>query len=98
MESVSFGDSNTNCGNMSNISTNFNAFYLPDEDTRIMRWLSPLEPSIRHQGIRTDRFEGLGEWLLETSEFREWGGSESGADKAVLFCSGSPGVGKTFLR
>jgi len=98
MQSVSFGDSNTNCGNISNTSTNFNTFYLSDEDARIMRWLSPLEPSIRHQGIRTDRFEGVGEWLLETSEFQEWRGSESGVDNAVLFCSGSPGVGKTYLR
>jgi hypothetical protein len=39
-----------------------------------MRWLSPLEPNNRHQGVRTDRFDGVGDWLLETSEFREWRG------------------------
>ena len=37
------------------------------------------------------------DWLLETGESREWRGSENGADKAVLFCSGNPVVGKTYL-
>ena len=63
-----------------------------------MRWLSPLEPNDRHHGVRTDRFEGVGDWVLETSEFRQWRDSEGGADKGVLFCSGHPGVGKTYLR
>jgi len=59
---------------------------------------SPLEPNTRHQGVRTNRFDGVGDWLLETSEFREWKGGDGGADKAALFCSGNPGVGKTYLR
>jgi len=92
--SVSLGDGNANCGN---INGSFNT-YMPDEDARIMRWLSPLEPNERHQDVRTDRFDGIGHWLLETSEFREWRGSEGGADSVVLFCSGNPGVGKTYLR
>src|ERR1700761_1827548 len=94
MQSVTFGDGNANCGN---ISGSFNT-YISDEDAQIMRWLSPLEPNKRHQGVRMDRFDGIGDWLLETREFREWRGSEGGADKAVLFCSGNPGVGKTYLR
>jgi len=71
---------------------------MSDDDVRIMRWLSPLEPNIRHQGVRTERFDSIGDWFLETREFREWRDSEGGADKAVLFCSGNPGVGKTYLR
>ena len=63
-----------------------------------MRWLSPLEPNNRHQGVRTDQFDGVGDWFLETREFREWRSSEVGAEKAILFCSGNPGVGKTYLR
>ena len=63
-----------------------------------MRWLSPLEPGNRHDGVRTSRLAGVGNWLLETSKFREWRGGEGGCDKAVLFCSGNPGVGKTYLR
>ena len=63
-----------------------------------MRWLCPLEPGNRHDSVRINRFEGVGNWVLETSEFREWRGGEGGVDKAVLFCSGDPGVGKTYLR
>jgi len=92
--SITFGDGNANCGN---ISGSFNT-YMSNEDERIMRWLSPLEPKNRHQGVRTDRLDGVGDWFLETSAFREWRAGEGGADKAVLFCSGNPGVGKTYLR
>ena len=90
------GDSNTNCGNI--IGSFNNIIYKSHEDAQILRWLSPLEPNNRHQGVRTDRLDGVGDWFLEASEFREWRGNEGGADKAVLFCSGNPGVGKTYLR
>jgi len=92
---VNIGDGNVSSGN---VIGSFNSIYMSDEDSRIMRWLSPLEPNSRHQGVRTDRFEGVGDWFLETREFREWSGSPDGADKAVLFCSGNPGAGKTHLR
>ena len=94
--SVSIGDSNIHSGN---ITGSFNTtFYGTDEDKQIMRWLSPLEPNNRHRDVRSERFDGGGDWFLETSEFREWRGSGGRADKAVLFCSGNPGVGKTYLR
>jgi len=94
--SVNMGDGNVDSGNI--IGSFNNNFYKYDEDARILRWLSPLEPNDRHQGVRIDRFDGVGDWFLETSEFQGWRGSEGGADKAVLFCSGNPGVGKTYLR
>ena len=94
-QSMRFGDNNANCGI---ISGSYNTTSCQsDGGEQIMRWLSPLEPENRHHSVRSDRFEGIGGWLLETSEFRQWR-CESGADKAVLFCSGDPGVGKTYLR
>ena len=96
MLSVSLGDGNVNSGNI--IGSFNNTFYTSNEDAEIMQWLSPLEPSNRHQSVRTDRFDGIGDWLLGTSEFREWRWSDGRADKAVLFCLGNPGVGKTYLR
>jgi len=95
-KSITFGDNNANCNNTigSYNTTNYNS----DEDAKIMGWLSPLEPDNRHHGVRTNRFEGVGNWLLETREWREWRGGQGGADEAVLFCSGDPGVGKTHLR
>ena len=70
-----------------------------DENPEIMQWLSPLDPRGRHQDVRTDRLDGVGNWLLETNEFREWSvGRKGEANKAILFCHGDPGVGKTYLR
>ncbi|RPA88559.1 hypothetical protein L873DRAFT_1824341 [Choiromyces venosus 120613-1] len=52
----------------------------------LMLWISPLEPQNRHQGMCTERFDGVGDWLLEMKEFREWTpSSDGGTDEAVLF-------------
>jgi len=77
-----------------------NNFTITDERLQILTWLSPLEPNLRHQDIRDGRVENVGEWLLQTEEFRGWyGGSGGGeSDNAVLFCYGDPGVGKTYIR
>ena len=95
--SLKFGDGSINCGNITG-SFNNTAIYKRDEDAQVMRWLSPLEPGGRHDSVRTKRFSGVGNWILETGEFREWRGGEGGAGKVILFCSGDPGVGKTYLR
>jgi len=96
IQSVNFGDNNTNCNNT--IGSYNTTVYQSDEDARIMHWLSPLETGNRHHGVRTSRFDGIGNWLFETREWREWRGGEGGAGGAVLFCSGDPGVGKTYVR
>jgi len=38
------------------------------------------------------------EWFLQTDEFLRWRDGEGESGKATLFCSGNPGVGKTFIR
>jgi len=72
---------------------------ITESRSQLLTWLSPLEPSLRHQDIRERRVGGVGEWLLQTEEFRSWcagsGGDES--DGPVLFCYGDPGVGKTYI-
>ena len=94
----SVNSGNVNCGNVTNSHNNIVNLnqVIADENPEIMRWLSPIDPRRRHQDVRTDRFDTVGSWFLETSEFREWQSGE--ADRAVLFCYGNPGVGKTFLR
>ena len=90
---------NTDCFN------NINSFndvinintVISDEDNQIQGWLSPLKPHQRHQDVRSERLDGVGDWILETSEFRKWSKGEDGSIERVLFCSGGPGVGKTFL-
>ena len=85
---------NTNSFNVSNYSTT------TDDRPQILTWLSPLEPRLRHRDIQESRVEKVGEWVLETEEFKSWYTSSggSGSDNAVLFCYGGPGVGKTFIR
>ena len=50
------------------------------------------------QGVRTSRLDGIGNWTLETNEFRKWSGKENGSVEPVLFSYENPGVGKTYLR
>jgi len=81
-------------------NNNFSNFVtgLDDEGRQILQWLSPLEPQKRHQDVRAKRFEGVGNWVLETSNFRKWRDAEDGSVDQVLFCHGGPGVGKTYVR
>ena len=77
-----------------------NNFTLVGDRSEILAWLSPLDPKLRHQDIQSRRVENVGEWLLQTGEFKSWyAGSEGGeCDNPVLFCYGDPGVGKTYIR
>jgi len=89
--------------NSFNVSTNHNNILnfiteIDTEEHQILQWLSPLEPQRRHQGVRADRLDGIGNWVLGTIRFQEWRDREHDCVKPVLFCCGSPGVGKTYLR
>ena len=77
-----------------------NNYVVSDDRSQLLTWLSPLDPRLRHRDIQGRRIDSVGEWLLQTEEFRTWyeGREEGQGDKAVLFCYGGPGVGKTFIR
>jgi len=99
--SRSFTD-NINSFNVSGVSNvlNVSNHYAPEDRSEILTWLSPLEPRIRHQDLRTRRADDVGEWLLRTAEFQRWsnGAQQEGAEHATLFCCGGPAVGKTYFR
>jgi len=98
----SFGSGDVDPGDVTNNYSNFNKTIwvnkTDDEDNQIKQWLSPLEPWHRHQSVQADRVSGVGGWLLERSEFRQWSGGQVVPKQAVLFCYGHPGVGKTHIR
>ena len=71
---------------------------MSDEKRQILEWLSPLAPRERHRAVSEDRMDGVGDWLLRTSEFAKWHTSDDQATHPMLFCYGDPGVGKTYLR
>jgi len=83
--------------NINSWNTTVNNFSVADDRAGILAWLSPMEPRLRHRDIQDQRVEDVGEWLLETEEFKSWYAG-SGLDNAVLFCYGNPGVGKTYIR
>ncbi|KAG0639230.1 hypothetical protein HOY80DRAFT_1022673, partial [Tuber brumale] len=82
----------TNSNNVITVNTGTS-----DEDNQIREWLSPLRPQQRHQDVRANRLDGVGSWLLEASKFWKWSNGEDGFLERVLFFSGGPGVGKTYL-
>ena len=88
------------CNNISSFNTVVNNINAAEDQSKILAWLSPLNPGVRHQDIRNSRIEKVGEWVLDTEEFKTWYTSSGGGgpDNAVLFCYGDPGVGKTFIR
>ncbi|RPA91179.1 hypothetical protein L873DRAFT_344234 [Choiromyces venosus 120613-1] len=68
-----------------------------DEKSRVIQWLSPLEPQKRHQDVRIRRLDGIGDWLLETAEFQKWCKAEDVSVSSILFCSRDSGAGKTHI-
>ena len=97
--SRSFTD-NINSFNVSNVNVSNHYTAAAEDRSEILTWLSPLEPRIRHQDLRTRRADKVGEWLLQTDEFKRWCDSsrQVGLEHATLFCCGGPAVGKTYLR
>ena len=90
-------NNNYNSFNTTNINTT-----VADNRSNILAWLSPLDPKLRHQDVRECRVGTIGEWVLQTEEFKSWcagtGSGRAESDKPVLFCHGGPGVGKTYIR
>ena len=95
----SFGSGNVDCGNVTNsYNGNITMNKTDAEDNQIKQWLLPLEPRYRHESVQTSRVNGVGGWLLERNEFREWSSGRGAPEQTVLFCYGHPGVGKTHIR
>ena len=80
------------------IANSFN-YSVPDLESKILAWLSPLEPWVRHRDVGTQRIDSVGGWLLETEEFRRWHNGSRGDEPnhETLFCDGNPGVGKSYI-
>jgi len=80
-------------------TTNIFNYATPDDECKILAWLSPLGPQMRHRDIGAQRVDSIGAWLLETQEFKRWhnGGRGDEANHPTLFCHGNPGAGKSYI-
>ena len=65
-----------------------------DQQLAILQWASPLSYSLYHEEIRDARAENTCDWLLEGEKHKQWIESKH---SSVLWISGFPGSGKTFL-
>ena len=92
------GNSNSNVGNVSNSYNNIVNVGVNEESLLIQAWLSPLEPHRRHRDVSNRRFDGVGDWVLQKSEFDSWCASQDGSGDPTLLCYGGQGVGKTYIR
>lgn len=61
---------------------------------QIIDWVSNLEYHATQEQLLSIRLEGTGLWLLQKKEFLNWFESNH---SSILWCWGSPGVGKTVL-
>ncbi|KAE8358860.1 nucleoside phosphorylase domain-containing protein [Aspergillus caelatus] len=61
--------------------------------SRIVNWIPANDYGFRYTKVLSERQEGTGGWLLESSEFRSWLSDETN----MLFCPGIRGSGKTVL-
>ena len=108
MENINSFNSNNSFNTNNSFNNNFSFNHVStvsnssttDEKAKILEWLSPLEPWIRHGDIRAQRVEHVGDWLLRTEEYRNWFHGIRGGESrnSALFCYGDPGVGKTYIR
>ena len=100
MSQYTINDSNNSFNNTNSFNNVWNNCTIVDDRPQLLSWLSSLEPRLRHQDIQERRVDNVGEWVMQTEEFKSWYdcSGESEGDKAVLLCYGDPGVGKTFIR
>lgn len=60
---------------------------------KILRWLSPPDPSTNYNEALTQRHPGTGQWLLEDPRYSRW----TKEPASFLWLHGIPGCGKTVL-
>ncbi|KID94494.1 Nucleoside phosphorylase, partial [Metarhizium majus ARSEF 297] len=59
----------------------------------IREWITHIDYGHQYSDILKRRWEGTGQWMLDSTEFKNWLESKG----KTLFCSGIPGAGKTVL-
>ena len=66
-----------------------------DTERKVLEWLSSIRPHKNHIDISARRTPGTGAWVRQSQQFHAW--LENTDASNVLWCSGIPGAGKTFI-
>ncbi|KAI5839052.1 ankyrin repeat-containing domain protein [Morchella snyderi] len=60
----------------------------------LLAWLSELDFDQDHERIYSRRHMDTGNWLVDSPQFKDW---ENSKESSLLWCYGTPGVGKSVL-
>ncbi|KAK3321417.1 hypothetical protein B0T19DRAFT_478518, partial [Cercophora scortea] len=72
-------------------------YYADKLHGQVLEWLSPIDPSTRHEEIKATRMPGTCEWILDNAWFRRWRQLSPLDDSPRVGCwVGDPGQGKTY--
>ncbi|KAG0138823.1 hypothetical protein HOY82DRAFT_620628 [Tuber indicum] len=91
-QSMSSYNKNLFCKNNSSFNitnsknTTHNGTTVNDEELRILSCISPLEPWKRYNDVARARAKGVGEWVLQSSEFQSSGSKVETIRRLVGFC------------
>ena len=68
--------------------------------SKILEFLTPLEPLKRHQDVKLVRHQNASTWFLRLESFRRWQDTSHSSEEngRVFCCYGIPGAGKTVIR
>lgn len=66
-----------------------------DLEANVLRWLATMAPQKAHFDISSRRADGTGVWVSKTRIFQHW--AQPTSTDNILWCSGIPGSGKTFI-
>ncbi|CAI7580523.1 unnamed protein product [Penicillium viridicatum] len=81
------------CNAVDEIRTHQRDHQRDQEYRAILDWLTPVNYATQQNYFMTQKQEGTNEWLLKSSEFKDW----LEQTNHTLFCPGIPGAGKTIV-
>ncbi|KAA8902670.1 ankyrin repeat-containing domain protein [Sphaerosporella brunnea] len=65
-----------------------------EERRKLLQWLSEFNFDIEHDTVFAKRHLDTGNWLIESPMFEDW---QTPSGSSILWCYGTPGVGKSVL-
>ncbi|KAI5784775.1 hypothetical protein EDC01DRAFT_693331, partial [Geopyxis carbonaria] len=91
-----YRDSNHPEFNNNTFNSPVNFYAKESEGPRILEWISEVPYMEHHHRINDDRMDGTCEWILSRNAFKKWRRHDT-EDERLLFLTGIPGSGKTYI-
>lgn len=83
--------------NISLLGSDLARYHSEEMHGQALEWLSPIDPSTRHDEIKETRTPGTCNWILTQHGFKTWARLDHPVDATRSTCwVGNPGQGKTY--